>query len=65
MTLSPSAASRRAMASPMPRFPPVTSTQRPIVASPSAHWGTAEPPAQRVLRRRAGDAATEPGTADE
>src|ERR1700678_2330943 len=29
ITLSPPAASRRAMASPMPRFPPVTSTDRP------------------------------------
>ena len=33
MTLLPSAANRRAMASPMPRFPPVTSTERPMLAS--------------------------------
>src|SRR6266849_4261296 len=33
VTLSPSAANRRAMASPIPRFPPVTSTERPTVAS--------------------------------
>src|SRR6202042_1203331 len=30
VTLSPPAASRRAMASPMPRFPPVTRTERLI-----------------------------------
>src|SRR5208283_6227845 len=33
VTLSPSAANRRAMASPIPRFPPVTSTERPMLAS--------------------------------
>ena len=31
----PSAAKRRAMASPMPRFPPVTSTERPMFTSSS------------------------------
>ena len=30
VTLSPSAASRRAIASPIPRLPPVTSTERPM-----------------------------------
>jgi hypothetical protein len=34
VTLSPSAASRRAIASPIPRFPPVTSTERPTPPPP-------------------------------
>ena len=35
VTLSPSAASRRAIASPIPRFPPVTSAERPTSPSKS------------------------------
>ena len=52
VTLSPSAASRRAIASPIPRFPPVTSTERPTstphprsIKSPAE--GTAIGPATR------------------
>src|SRR5215468_1247009 len=37
VTLSPSAANRRAMASPIPRFPPVTSTERPMSTSLIGH----------------------------
>src|SRR5207237_5513332 len=38
VTLSPSAANRRAMASPIPRFPPVTSTERPTLAYFPRSW---------------------------
>src|ERR1700757_1167889 len=37
VTLSPSAASRRAIASPIPRFPPVTSTERPTFTLQPVH----------------------------
>jgi hypothetical protein len=42
VTLSPSAASRRAIASPIPRFPPVTSTERPTVVASRSVTATAQ-----------------------
>jgi hypothetical protein len=43
VTLSPSAASRRAIASPIPRFPPVTSTERPTCAHHPQARSTRQP----------------------